>query len=296
MIRLFKVFIPVGTLTLLISEVLLVTSAFIFATYLVLEVDPTVFLLYDGGLSRIALVRAQHPGGPAFSRSLYPDSRQIADRPDPAALPGDGRGIPHPGTDRLRQRQPARAHPRHGRGQRHRRRRHLLLARLLQHLRASGGGPRSPAAGRRQPAARRHRPVHRRTSGDRPRDRRLCGRPAPARHARCPAARRSAPWSSLRDIVRATQPHRIVVGMFERRNRMPVGELLELRFAGQHHRRGRQYLRARVRPRLPEGNPALAAHLLRRIGARARKTCSTSGSRMWSSPWSGSSSPRPSCC
>ena len=56
MIRLFKVFIPVGTLTLLVSEVLLVTSAFIFATYLILEVDPTVFLLYDGGLSRIALV------------------------------------------------------------------------------------------------------------------------------------------------------------------------------------------------------------------------------------------------
>ena len=56
MIRLFKVFIPVGTLTLLVSEVLLVTSSFIFATYIVLEVDPTVFLLYDGGLSRIALV------------------------------------------------------------------------------------------------------------------------------------------------------------------------------------------------------------------------------------------------
>ena len=27
---------------------------------------------------------------------------------------------------------------------------------------------------------------------------------------------------SLRDIVRTVQPHRIVVGMFERRNRMPV--------------------------------------------------------------------------
>ena len=56
MIRLFKVFIPVGTLTLLVSETILVTSAFIFATYLALEVDPTVFLLYDGGLTRILLV------------------------------------------------------------------------------------------------------------------------------------------------------------------------------------------------------------------------------------------------
>ena len=56
MIGLFKVFIPVGTLTLLVSEIVLVTSAFVFATYLVLEVDPTVFLLYDGGLIRILLV------------------------------------------------------------------------------------------------------------------------------------------------------------------------------------------------------------------------------------------------
>src|SRR5207302_636050 len=40
------------------------------------------------------------------------------------------------------------------------------------------------------------------------------------------------PMSALREVVRVTQPHRVVVEMFERRNRMPVGELLELRFAG----------------------------------------------------------------
>jgi sugar transferase (PEP-CTERM system associated) len=40
------------------------------------------------------------------------------------------------------------------------------------------------------------------------------------------------PMSSLREIVKASQPHRLVIGMFERRNRMPVGELLEMRFAG----------------------------------------------------------------
>jgi hypothetical protein len=38
---------------------------------------------------------------------------------------------------------------------------------------------------------------------------------------------------SLRDIVRTTQSQHIVVGMFERRSCMPVGELLELRFAGK---------------------------------------------------------------
>src|SRR5260370_19136289 len=70
MIRLFKVFIPVGTLTLLVSEVLLVTSAFIFATYVVLEVDPTVFLLYDGGLFRISLVLLSIVGGLHF-HDLY---------------------------------------------------------------------------------------------------------------------------------------------------------------------------------------------------------------------------------
>jgi sugar transferase (PEP-CTERM system associated) len=46
------------------------------------------------------------------------------------------------------------------------------------------------------------------------------------------AGKMLGPISALRDIVRATQPHLIVVGMFERRNRMPVAELLELRFAG----------------------------------------------------------------
>src|SRR5664279_4382319 len=56
MVRLFKVFIPVGTLTLLVSEILLVTTAFIFAAYLNMEVDPTVYLLYEGGLGRIMLV------------------------------------------------------------------------------------------------------------------------------------------------------------------------------------------------------------------------------------------------
>jgi sugar transferase (PEP-CTERM system associated) len=36
----------------------------------------------------------------------------------------------------------------------------------------------------------------------------------------------------LKEIVQATNPTRIVVGMTERRNRMPVADLLELRFSG----------------------------------------------------------------
>jgi sugar transferase (PEP-CTERM system associated) len=40
------------------------------------------------------------------------------------------------------------------------------------------------------------------------------------------------PMASLREIIQATNPDRIVVGMTERRERMPVSELLDLRFAG----------------------------------------------------------------
>jgi sugar transferase (PEP-CTERM system associated) len=50
--------------------------------------------------------------------------------------------------------------------------------------------------------------------------------------AALPGGKCLGPLESLREIVRSVQPHRIVVGMPERRNRMPVGELLELRFAG----------------------------------------------------------------
>ena len=56
MIRLFRVFVPASVVALLLSEVILITFCFVLATYMVLEVDPTVFLLYDGGLTRILLV------------------------------------------------------------------------------------------------------------------------------------------------------------------------------------------------------------------------------------------------
>ena len=58
MIRLFRVFVPASVVALLLSEVILITFCFVLATYLVLEVDPSVFLLYDGGLTRILLVVA----------------------------------------------------------------------------------------------------------------------------------------------------------------------------------------------------------------------------------------------
>jgi exopolysaccharide biosynthesis polyprenyl glycosylphosphotransferase len=56
MVRLFRVFVPTSVLALLAVDILLITSAFILTTYLVMEVDPAPYLLYDGGLARILVV------------------------------------------------------------------------------------------------------------------------------------------------------------------------------------------------------------------------------------------------
>src|SRR5215831_16602465 len=56
MIRLFRVFIPVGVLTVLLTEILLVTASYVAASYYVLEVDPTNYLFYDNGLLSIGVV------------------------------------------------------------------------------------------------------------------------------------------------------------------------------------------------------------------------------------------------
>jgi sugar transferase (PEP-CTERM system associated) len=53
MLRLLRELIPVSVLTLLVSEFVLYGSCFVLSSFIILEVDPTVFLLYDGGLGRI---------------------------------------------------------------------------------------------------------------------------------------------------------------------------------------------------------------------------------------------------
>lgn len=57
MIRLFRVFIPATTITLLISETILICLAYILSAYVV-EVDATTYLLYDGGMVSIFFVLA----------------------------------------------------------------------------------------------------------------------------------------------------------------------------------------------------------------------------------------------
>src|SRR6266481_5091680 len=55
MVRLFRVFIPASVLALLISEITLIFCCFSLGSYLTQEVDPTVFLLYDGGVVSIGI-------------------------------------------------------------------------------------------------------------------------------------------------------------------------------------------------------------------------------------------------
>ena len=56
MARFFNVFIPLGVLTLLVSEVLLLACSYVLACNIVLEADPSVFLFYEGGIARISVV------------------------------------------------------------------------------------------------------------------------------------------------------------------------------------------------------------------------------------------------
>src|ERR1700684_2110057 len=70
MISLFRVFIPVGALALLFSEILLTASCFLVVTFLILNVDPQVFLFNDSGLQRIAVVVASILFG-LFFEDLY---------------------------------------------------------------------------------------------------------------------------------------------------------------------------------------------------------------------------------
>jgi len=231
MIRLFKVFIPVGTLTLLVSEILLVTSAFIFATYLVLEVDPTVFLLDDGGLFRIALVVLSILVG-LHLHDLY-SQIQVKSRivliqqlclvmglafltqglisylnsslRVPISIMLRGSAIAVVAIFLWRLLFSAFAFQLVGRDR-------LLLV---------GGSPLLEDIGQ--------------YIADRPESGLEIAGYVDDRHApsaELPGGKILGAMESLHDIVRTTQPHRIVVGMFERRNRMPVGELLELRFAG----------------------------------------------------------------
>lgn len=58
MIRIFRVYHPTGVLALFASEIVLTSLCFLLAAYLVLTEDITTYLRYDNGLVRIAIVIA----------------------------------------------------------------------------------------------------------------------------------------------------------------------------------------------------------------------------------------------
>jgi sugar transferase (PEP-CTERM system associated) len=70
MIRLFRVSISVGVLALLISEIIITTLCFVLAAFLVLQCELATYFFYEGGLVRTALVVASIILGMHFS-DLY---------------------------------------------------------------------------------------------------------------------------------------------------------------------------------------------------------------------------------
>ena len=54
--RLFQVYVPTTVVALLVSEIFLTFSCFLIATVIVIDLEPQFFLLYEGGLLRIILV------------------------------------------------------------------------------------------------------------------------------------------------------------------------------------------------------------------------------------------------
>lgn len=58
MVRFFRVFFPASVLALLVSEAAILFSCFLAATYLLIPADPWIFLAYEGGFERIGVVVA----------------------------------------------------------------------------------------------------------------------------------------------------------------------------------------------------------------------------------------------
>jgi sugar transferase (PEP-CTERM system associated) len=231
MVRLFKVFIPVVTLALLLSECILITGCFLLASYLFLPEDPGLFLTAGGGAIGIALVVLAIIVG-LYLNDLYTDVQvqsgilliqqlcfvmgsafllealvNYVDRnlrmPLHVMLPGGAMALVVCYSWRL-----------------------FFSAYVLKAV----GGDRLLLVGGSPLLLEITRYVldHPSTGlqvigfvGDL--DEAVEEEGGPKYLGRLEA---------LREIVRAVQPSRIVVGMLERRNRLPLGDLLDLRFAG----------------------------------------------------------------
>ena len=230
MIRVFRVFVPVATVTLLVSEILLVTTAFVVSAYLSLDFDASVYLLYEGGLFRIGLVIVSILIALHF-QDLYSQVRiksrivlmqQLclvmgvalllqgfisyldSDWKLPLRIMLWGGMLALASMFLWRMIFSAYALEVMGRDR-------LLLvgsSALLEDIASHVA----------------ERPEKGLLVTGYVRDSETGGA--------LPGGKILGPMAALREIAKATQPHRIVVGMSDRRNRMPLDELLALRFSG----------------------------------------------------------------
>lgn len=77
MTRIFKIFVPTSILALLLSETILLLSCYLAAVMLVGGVDPEVFLMYDNGFTRIVVVVLVELLG-LYLLDLYTDVKVIS--------------------------------------------------------------------------------------------------------------------------------------------------------------------------------------------------------------------------
>ncbi len=231
MIRLFRVFIPVGTLTVLSCEFLLLSSSFVMACYLALPFDPTIFLILDDGWIRLALVVVSLMAGLHF-HDLYSSLRvhsRILLLQQLCMVVGIGlllQGLIAYLNPNLRV--PIRVMV-------------LgsflsLLAMFMWRIFFSDFALRAIGAERMLlvGASPLLVDIAQYIAGHPESGLEVAGYVSdPNRPGmEMPGGKMLGALPQLTEIVAAAKPNRIVVGMFERRNRMPMNELLELRFGG----------------------------------------------------------------
>jgi exopolysaccharide biosynthesis polyprenyl glycosylphosphotransferase len=231
MIRLFRVFVPSSVLALLVFDILLITSAFILTTYLVMEVDPVPYLLYDRGLVRIFVMVLTILIG-LYLQDFYPRfhvQSRIVLLQDLCVAMGWAfllQGLISYLDPDLKSPMPV-----------------ILWGSLLtlvvmflwrvffsahaleilgrDRLLLVGGSPLLEDIGK--------------YVGEHPELGLLVAgyvRDSQAAGSALPGGEILGPIASLRDVVETARPDRIVVGLFERGVHPPIVELLELRFAG----------------------------------------------------------------
>jgi sugar transferase (PEP-CTERM system associated) len=230
MIRLFRVFVPVGTLALLISEILLIIGAFVLSSFLLMPNDPTDYILYEGGMWSILLVAISILLGLYF-HDLYSEvyiTSHIVLLQQLCMVIGIAflmQGVVSYVDQDLRI--PLRVMGLSG----------LLIMvtifvwRILftTFVLQVVGRDRLLLVGDSQVLAE----IARHASEYPEKGLVVTGyiSDGPGAETRLPG-KVLGPMSSLLEVVKATQPSHIVVGMQERRNNIPVNELLDLRFAG----------------------------------------------------------------